>query len=430
MTERASIFQTIQVGVETTPGTAVAALKKLTALSIEPAVNAEMLPFRAIGNKFRSLVVPGKEWVMAPLSGLATYTELVYPLSSVVSYAAPTQQGATAAYKWEFEPDTDAEDTVKTFTVEQGSGLRAHRFTYGMVTGLRLEFSRNGIEISGEMIGKALEDDVQLSTNEVQTLSVTGGTPESGNFKLTFEEDQTDNISYDATAADVEAALETLDDIDEGDVVCTGGPFPGTAIAVEFRGQYLQTDASAITAEDTFNAGDVTVTQTTTGAAPTTIDLEPIIPTQVDVYLADTQAGLDEATALERVLTVSWELRDRFGTIFPLATAASTGFAATVETEPNLEIKLKMEADDEGMDLLTNMRAGSSTYLRIEATGDTIEGEYDYALQIDTACKVSAVSPFSDEEGVFAIEWTLTGVHDSTWGKATAIELINDLSAL
>jgi len=430
MTERASIFQTIQVGVEDDPGTAVAALKKMTALSIEPAVNAEMLPFRAIGNKFRSLVIPGKEWVKAPLTGVATYSELVYPLSSVLSYAAPAQQEATAAYLWSFEPDTDAEDTVKTFTVEQGSGLRAHRFTYGLVTALELNFSRDGIEITGEMIGKALEDDVQMSTNEVQTLTVTGGTPENGAFKLTFDTKETDAIDYDCTAAEVQTALEALSNIAVGDVVCTGGDFPATAIAIEFRGVYLQTDAGAITATDTFNVGDITVTQTTTGAAPTEIALEPIVPTEVDIYLADTQATLDEATALERVLSVSWAIRDRFGPLFPLATASGVGFAATVETEPTLEVKLKMEADAAGMDLLTNMRAGSSTFMRIEATGNTIEDAYTYALEIDTALKVENVSPFSDEEGVFAIEWSLSGVHDATWGKATAIELINELTAL
>jgi hypothetical protein len=329
MAERASIFQTVQIGVQALAGVGVAADKKLQSLNIEPAINIETSKFRAMGNKFPALVIPQKEMVQAKLSGVQTYTELIYPLASVLSYAAPVQQGATVAYKWTFSPQTAVADTVKLFTVEQGSAERAHKFIDGLVTGLELSFSRDGCEISGgDMIGAALQDNIVMT------------------------------------------------------------------------------------------------------AAPTAIALVPVIPTQIDVFLADTQAGLDAASALLRVISAAWKISGRFGPVFPLATAMGTGYAAIVETEPTLECTFKMEADAEGMGLLNTLRAGVSKFLRILGTGAEIEAPYNYELQIDTAVKVSEVSEFSDEDGLFAIEWTFTGVHDATWGKATQIDIINTIQAL
>lgn len=329
MPERASIFQTAQWGVETTPGTGVAANKKLTAVGLALTPQVETTKTRAAGNKFASLVTPGKEWASFKINGQLTYTEIVYLLSGLMSYAAPVQQGATAAYKWTHTIDTDGPDTVKTYTIEQGSSVRAHSAAYGQVKGLELMFDRSKCEISGgEMIAKAISDGITMTSS------------------------------------------------------------------------------------------------------PTEIALVPVLPTQVDIYLADTYAGLAGASALARAISVSWGLNNRFGALFPLGTASGTGFAATVETEPELTCKLKMQADAEGMGLLTTLRAGATKFLRIKAVGALIASTYYYTLQIDSALKVENVGELADSDGVYAIEWSMTGVHDATWGKATQIEVTNTLTAL
>jgi hypothetical protein len=84
--------------------------------------------------------------------------------------------------------------------------------------------------------------------NEVQTVEITGS-PEGGDFTLAYEA-ETDPIAFDAEAADVQAALEGLESIEEGDVDCTGGPLPETAVVVTFTGQLAQTDVSVMTAND------------------------------------------------------------------------------------------------------------------------------------------------------------------------------------
>lgn len=106
-------------------------------------------------------------------------------------------------------------------------------------------------------------------TNEVQTVAVTGS-PTGGDFTLTFSGQTTAAIPFNATAAQVQAALEGLSNINVGDVAVTGGPLPGTAVVVTFKGQYIGTDVATMTDTSSLTGGttpDAGVTVTTAGGA-------------------------------------------------------------------------------------------------------------------------------------------------------------------
>lgn len=80
-------------------------------------------------------------------------------------------------------------------------------------------------------------DIVKLSgtpTNEVQTLTITG-TPTGGTFKLAFRSVTTAAIAYNATAAAVQSALEALSSVGSGNVLCAGGPLPGSPVTITFQ---------------------------------------------------------------------------------------------------------------------------------------------------------------------------------------------------
>jgi len=116
--------------------------------------------------------------------------------------------------------------------------------------------------------GEGLTDAVQLIT----VVDATGGT-----FSLGFDPPgapgplSTAEIDFDATAAQVQAALEALASVNPGDVVCAGGPLDADPVTVTFRGQYAQvailtmdTDAGALVG----GAGvDATVAVVTVGGA-------------------------------------------------------------------------------------------------------------------------------------------------------------------
>lgn len=110
------------------------------------------------------------------------------------------------------------------------------------------------------------------STNEVQNIAM-GGTVTGGSFTLTFDGvGPTAAIPWDATAAQVQSALEGLSNIASGDVVVTGGPFPGTSVDVEFVGRYTGTDVPqmVVTSSLTGTSPTITVTTTTAGGAEVT----------------------------------------------------------------------------------------------------------------------------------------------------------------
>lgn len=166
MPERSALNQTIQIGVESTPGTPVAASKRMQSWGIEPNVETEHDQFRPAGWKYVALTSMGKEWVTAPITGRGTYTELVYLLSSVIDTATiTTPAGGTNSRNWNFTSDTFADDAPKTYTIEHGSAVRADEFSYGIVTELGMSFSRegDGASISGSVLGRALSDGITMT---------------------------------------------------------------------------------------------------------------------------------------------------------------------------------------------------------------------------------------------------------------------------
>lgn len=328
MPERSALTQGVQIGVEATPGTNVAADKQFSSIGIEPATSVDMQRFRPMGSKYATIVTPGKEFVEADVSGVGSYTELTYVFAGVLVAPGAPATTDTSARTWTYTPAATTEDTVKTFTVEQGGVVRAHKFNYGVFTEIEMDMNRDGIDVSGSMFGQRLSD-------------------------------------------------------------------------------------------------GITMTPT-----PTAIAQLPILPTDIDVYNDPTSGALG-TTKLTRVLNANIHVSDRFNPVWVLNTA-NNSFVAHVESEPTAEFTLLLEADAVGMGLLTTMRAGTTTFIRVKATSPTLAGAATvfYNMAWDMAAKVKDVGNFSDEDGVYAIEWTFDMVYDGTWTKAYTVALTNKLTAL
>jgi hypothetical protein len=102
--------------------------------------------------------------------------------------------------------------------------------------------------------------------DEVQEVKVDAT---AGQFKLTFEGQQTANIAYNATAAKVREELEALSNLAPGDIEVTGGPGSsggGTPYGIKFLGEYAGTNVATITAANgttPLSGGGAAVTVTT-----------------------------------------------------------------------------------------------------------------------------------------------------------------------
>lgn len=100
-------------------------------------------------------------------------------------------------------------------------------------------------------------------TNEIQTLSIGSGTPESGSMTVD-NATSTVTLDFDSTAAEVEAALVATDDYEEDDIVCSGGPLPGTGIAITFTGRQ-EGNVAALTVTDVDLSAGTPAIATSTG---------------------------------------------------------------------------------------------------------------------------------------------------------------------
>ena len=117
-----------------------------------------------------------------------------------------------------------------------------------------------------------MKADAGQTQNEIQTLDITGGTPTSGTFTITVTigdtSETTAAIDFDASAADVQAALEALGIVGTKNVVCGGGALPGTPITIEFVEELATTDIDLMTTGDsTLDAGTAVITETQKGVS-------------------------------------------------------------------------------------------------------------------------------------------------------------------
>lgn len=173
----------------------------------------------------------------------------------------------------------------------------------------------------------------------------------------------------------------------------------------------------------------VTLTST-----PTAVALAPTVAKQFNVYLDTTSAGLG-TTQLTRVLSVDYSMSNIYGPLYVL-NRTNTSWTAHVDLMPKTSLKLKLEADANGMTFLSYLQSGTTYYLRVEAVGAQIAsdgpGNINNTFRHDMAVKIGKPSAFADDQGVFAIEWELVIVEDPSWSTGTAqkFTLTNLLTAL
>lgn len=330
MPERTTATQVTQIRPEATLGTDPAAgTKTLGSLGIDLAPNVDVNLFRPSGHKYAGVASVRKDWSTAKVAGPATYQEIVYPLSMLFGNAAittPDSVGAPSGRQWLWTPSDTAVEDPKSFTVEQGSSVRAAKATGLHATGLALEFDREKVDLSGDMLGQLF----------------------------------TDGITLDAAA---------------------------TALA-----------------------------------------LVPILARQGDVFLDATWAALG-TTKLTRLLSGAWSLSDKYGPLWTV-NSVNGSWVVPVELVPSSEVTLTLEADATGMGLLTTLRAGGTSFVRYQWTGDIIGAAVRYQLQMDLAVKWTKISELKDQDGVYAVTFTGELARDAATGNVQRIAVVNTLAAL
>ena len=165
------------------------------------------------------------------------------------------------------------------------------------------------------------------------------GSPTGGTFTLTFEGDTTGPIPFNATAAQVQAALESLPNIGPGNAETTLGPVNTTGVVIDLLNAANPGPIQLLT-------GDATSLVGLSGGAPPAIAITPVAADITSVPNAET-VGFD---AKVRVIL---EGNDPTATNFP---------GLTIASDHNVIRGLAID--------------GFSTGIAIQGIGNQIQGDY------------------------------------------------------
>jgi hypothetical protein len=110
---------------------------------------------------------------------------------------------------------------------------------------------------------------------------------------------------------------------------------------------------------------------TLTGGA-TGVAIAPVVAKQVNVYLDTTSAGLG-TTLITRALSIDFAFSNVYGPTWFL-NRATVGWTVHVDMAPVTKFKLKVEADTNGMALMSGyLQTGNTAYIRVNSQGAVID---------------------------------------------------------
>src|SRR2546428_505357 len=104
MAARPDVIITSQIGVESTPGTPVAANRFLPTVSFMPKLKRETKQFRAQGDKYQTSSVKHKQHAEGTYDGILDYNSFIYILNGLtVPVSTPAAiTGSTTGKKWAY----------------------------------------------------------------------------------------------------------------------------------------------------------------------------------------------------------------------------------------------------------------------------------------------------------------------------------------
>ncbi|MHB8398430.1 MAG: hypothetical protein ACYDCI_05775 [Candidatus Limnocylindrales bacterium] len=326
MTDRAKALEAVQIGLEVTPGTAVAAPTNIRGLSIDIGMGGQADFFRPDGRKFNAVVSPNAEWSTWAMNGKPTYTEICYPLEAIFGQPVVTAVGTTGKMRTYTMSDV-ALANPQTLTIQKGNSVRAEQIAYGVLHDFGMTFSRiGGLTVTGQGLGQLFTDGITMT------------------------------------------------------------------------------------------------------ASPADVPLIPVIGKQLLCYIDATAAALG-TTKLLRAFTLEPTIQGAYGPIWTIDSALGS-FAGVIDLAPTTGVKLTVEADATGMGYLTQYRAGTLIFLRIDGQGAAFEAGHNYEFTYDVCLGIKTVTPDQDDNGVTVVQFDCEFVKDSTWGKALSIAVTNTIVTL
>jgi hypothetical protein len=428
--ERSTINQTLQFGLEATPGVNVPANKSIQCFAVTFGPMADVNEFSATGRKYPSVVIENSEWVEGTLTGELDYNGIVYALSGVCGAATSiTAHGASATAKdWLFVPPLTGSVQPQTYTIEQGennasgNAIYNHKVNYALISELGYKLDRKtGAQLSGKVLAQALQRAITMTATPTAVVLQ----PSAGKHF---------NYYLDTTSAGLGTSqLMQVLGVDWAFTGLYGMFFPLNRANIGWSA-HVDLNPGCIM-KVLMEANAIGMTPLTYLQAGTTMFMR----IQGQGFIID---NLQTVTIAGGATAGTFTLSYKGQTTAPITYAAGLT-AATVNTAFQLLSTVLTNCTVTGSAggpyiftfsgaLATDMSAVSITNVSLSGGTPTVAAVAQaYAqFQHDLAVKVSKPSPFSDKDGVFAEEWEFTVVEDATWGAAQKFLITTLLTAL
>lgn len=161
---RGSVGIVSQIGVETTPGVAVAANRLLPSLSLMPKPTFKTQKYRAQGARTTTVVTQAEHMGEGELTGVLDYNSIIWLFNGIFPFAAGTQIGALQAYTRQWNAGVFTSDMArKTFTIEKGDAESADRYASAQIKSIGLEATQDQFNVKGSMFALYPELDIVLT---------------------------------------------------------------------------------------------------------------------------------------------------------------------------------------------------------------------------------------------------------------------------
>lgn len=177
---RASVNQSIQLGVESVAGTSVACNKLLDAFMWTFGAKPTTKQFRGTGQQYPSASALLTEMAGGKISGPLDFAQSVYVLSCL--FGAGTialHSPSTTAYDWKWTPALTGSyaTNAKTYTLQNGDAVDAEQYAYSVFTSFGYNFTRKQeAQITGDWISQSFTEGVTLTASPtvVEQIPATG----------------------------------------------------------------------------------------------------------------------------------------------------------------------------------------------------------------------------------------------------------------
>lgn len=387
--ERASIYESIQLGLETTPGTLVAANRQLlglTELSFDK--QTDIKPFMPQGFKFDSTATIGKEQTTGRLQGVCGYNDLLYLFSSWIAKATPSVPDNNSTWV------TSASTTDTIGFTFKGSVLAAAAYTtaalFQTAIGGMASVGAGNVLVTGnptdgwviQFIG-ALSTDTSAITSPTGTSTPTITAQDTGTLTNRW-------IFLMLPSGPDTVQTFTLEKGAQG--TANFGQQAGYAFV---EGMSFKFNKSEATYSGQF-CGQITNDPFTLTASPTQVANIPVNPKDVSVYMGTSPTSM---VLMDRVLDVEFGIESRANGLMTL-NARDPSYSARIEQKPNNTAKMFVEHDTSGQAILADMRAGLPIYTTLEVTGPLIETGFPYRMKFEYVQRITKPNE-GDTDGVF-----------------------------